>query len=271
MSSLLSCPGKRGFSLMEAVLSTFLLLTSILLGAFVFHNGLRAEANNEKRVVATLIADSALSEIRDAANQNFSGLLAEYGDRVWVPEGEPDMTVEVKARPSELALACQELESQYSRTNAFPQPQARVLSQSVVEVEVTVRWTDPSPQSVQLVETVTDLHTANDFQVQLLDDAGSPAPEAMPLARAGVASFRARATANGQPIHDIQYTWYVQPVMGFGSLSAVSRDGLRCVYQNAYRNYNDDLRFAPGACYLTLKATYQGRESTARIRIDNEA
>ncbi len=256
---------------MEAVLSTFLLLTSVLLGAFVFHNGLRAEANNEKRVVASLVAESALAEVRDYANRNFTGLVAEYGERVWVAGEESDMTISVRARPAELALACQELESQYPRSNAFPQPQPRVLGQSVVEVEVTVAWTDPAPQSLKVVETVTDMHTANDFQVQLLDDSGSPAPEAMPLARAALASFRARATANGQPLQDIQYTWYVQPVMGFGSLSAVSRDGLRCVYQNAYRNYNDDLRFAPGACYLTLKATYQGRESTARIRIDNEA
>lgn len=256
---------------MEAVLSTFLLLTSVLLGAFVFHNGMRAEANNEKRVVAAGVADSALSEIRDSANRNFSALLGEYGQRVWTANEDHDMRVSVRARPLDLALACQELESQYPTTSVFPQPQPRLLSQSVVQVEVTVSWTDPAPQSLKVVESVTDLHTASDFQVQLLDESGSPAPESMPLARAAFASFRARASANGQPLHDIQYTWYVQPVMGFGSLSAVSRDGLRCVYQNAYRNYNDDLRYAPGACYLTLKASYQGRESTARIRIDNEA
>lgn len=259
------------FSLIEAVLSTFLLLTAVLLGAYVFHSSLRAEASNEKRVVASLVAETALAEIRNFAGENFVGLVARYDGQLWVPQGEPDMTVEVKARPSSLALACVELESQYPDTNRFPEPEPRVLTQSAVEVEVTVRWTEPSPQSVILVEKVTDLRTATDFRIHLQTDDGSAAPESMTLAKGDFARFRARATVNGQPLQDIQFTWFVQPVLGFGSLSAVSRDGLRCVYQNAYRNYNQELRYAPGACYLTLKATYQGREATARIRIDNEA
>lgn len=266
-----SHPRVRAFSLVEAVLSTFLLLSAVLLGAYVFHSSLRAEASNEKRVVASLVAESALAEVRDFAGRNFAGLVERYDGQLWIPDGEPDMTVAVRARPSALGLACMELESQYPDSNTFPLPERRLLSESVAEVEVTVTWSDPSPQSVTLTEKVTDLHTATDFRVQLLDEGGSTAPEAMPLARGGLAGFRAAASVNGQPVKDIQFTWFVQPVMGFGSLSAVSRDGMRCVYQNAYRNYNDDLRYAPGACYLTLKATYQGRESTARIRIDNEA
>jgi Tfp pilus assembly protein PilV len=268
---MLSRPKTSAFSLVEGVLSTFLLLTSVLLGAYVFHSSLRAEANNEKRVVAALVAESALAEIRDHAGRDFAGLVARYNGQTWVPEGEPDMTVSVRAAPTDLGLACMELESQYPSSNEFPEPERRLLSRSVTQVEVEVAWTDPSPQSVTLVEKVTDLHTATDFRVDLLTDDGAAAPESMSLARRASAGFRARAVVNGQPIDDIQFTWFVQPVIGFGSLSAVSRDGLRCVYQNAYRNYNDDLRFAPGACYLTLKATYQGRESTARIRIDNEA
>lgn len=261
----------RGFSLVEAVLSTFLLLTAVLLGAYVFHSSLRAEANNERRVVAALVAESALAEIRDFAGQNFSGVMARYNDQLWVPPGETDMTVSARVRPCELGLACLELESQYPESNAFPLPERRLLVESAVEVEVTVRWTDPSPQSIKLVERVTDMHTASDFRVHLLTEDGSAAPESMSVPRAGLAGFRASASANGQPVKDIQFTWYVQPVMGFGSLSAVSRDGLRCVYQNAYRNYNDELRYSPGACYLMLKASYQGREATARVLIENEA
>ncbi len=265
------CHHNSAFSLIEAIFATFLLLSAVLLGAYVFHSGLRAEANNEKRVVATMLAESVVAEIREAASRDFQRLIASYNGRTWLDSSESGMTVSVAARPLSLSLVCQELESQYPRTNRFPQPQPRLLTESAVEIEVKVDWADPAPQSIRLLETVTNLRTATEFKVVLLNDSGGIAPEAMTLAKGATMDFAAKATADGQPVEDIQFTWFVQPVIGFGSLPAVSRDGSRCTYQNAYRNYNDDLRYAPGACYLTLKATYQGRESIARVRIDNEA
>lgn len=258
------------FSLMEAVLSTFLLLTAVLLGAYVFHNSLRAEASNEKRVTATLAAENTLAEIQDFAGENFLGLVDHYDGTHWVSAQDPSMTISVKARMSQLAMACLELESQYPASNQFPAPEPRFLSHSTADVEIKVEWTEPSNQAITVVGRVADLHTASNFTVELLDQEGALAPESIALAKDGELKFRAQAKANGQLVKDIQFTWFVQPVIGFGSLSAVSRDGLFCVYLNAYRNYNDAPRYAPGACYLTLKATYQGRESTDRIRIDNE-
>ena len=252
-------------------MATFLLLTSVLLGAYVFHTGLRAEASNERRVVASLVAESTMATVRKTANEDFLRFLDGPSERSWRSEEAPDMEVTVFVRRTSLALVCQELESQYPRTNRFPQPEPRLLSESAAEVEVEVAWSDSTAQSIRLVETITSLRPASRFEVLLLDASGSPVPEALALVKGGTADFTAQATADGKPLKDIQFTWYVQPVIGFGSLPAVSRDGARCTYMNAYRNYNDDLRYAPGACFLTLKATYQGRESTAQIRIDNEA
>ena len=267
---MLSRHNLTGFSLIEAVMATFLLLSAVLLGAYVFHSGLRAEASNERRVVASMVAESAMAEIRESANRNFQGLVTGPGERTWSPTEEPEMKVTMRVRPVSLALVCQELESQYPRANRFPAPAPRLLSESVVEVEIAVSWSDSTQQSIRLVETITNLRTAEEFTVQLLGASGNGLAESMALSKGGTVDFTAQATADGQPVKDIQFTWYVQPLIGFGSLTAVSRDGSRCTYINAYRNYNDDLRYAPGACYLMLKASYQGRESTARIRIDNE-
>lgn len=256
---------------MEAVLATFLLLTTVLLSIFLFHSSLRAEAGNEKRVVAAMVAETVLAEIRDEAGRNFANLVSQYDGRSWVPEKEPSTEVFVRASPSQLSLACTELENQYPVGNSFPDPERRLLTRSAVDVEVEVRWRDPAPASMTVLEKVTNLRAATGFTVEILSDSGTTPPPITNLAKGATADFRARAKADGQEVHDIQFTWYVQPVIGFGQLSAVSRNGLNCTYQNAYRNHNDELRYSAGACFLTLKATYQGQESQAQVRIDNEA
>ena len=164
-----------GFSLIEAVFATFLLLSGVLLGAYVFHSGLRAEASNEKRVVATMLAESVFSEVRRAANEDFQGLEAAYDGREWRDPTESDMAVEVAVRPIVLSLVCQELESQYDRSKRFPEAEARLLKQSAFEVEVTVSWPDPAPQSIRLFETVTNLRTAREFDVQICMNEGGGA------------------------------------------------------------------------------------------------
>lgn len=262
---------RSGFSLIEAVLSTFLLLTAVLLSIYVFHSSLRAEVSNEKRVRAAMVAESALAEIRQAAARDFRGFVEAYDGRSWVSEQDPDFSLSVRARPAGLGLACLELESQYPLGNVFPAAEARILERSAADVEIRVEWADPASQGITLSERVANMSAAEEFVIEVLDESGSaPAPASMTLAPGAKAGFRARALADDQLVEDIQFTWFVQPVIGFGSLSAVSRDGLRCVYQNAYRNYNDTLQYAPGACYLTVKATYQGREALARVLIENE-
>lgn len=83
----------RGFSLMEALLATFVLLTSLLLSIYVFHSSLRAEASNEKRVVAAAVAESALAEVREAAGTNFRGLIGAYDGMEWSLPAEPDFKI----------------------------------------------------------------------------------------------------------------------------------------------------------------------------------
>jgi hypothetical protein len=264
-----SRPDHRAFSLMEAILATFLLLTSLLLSIYVFHSGLRAEASDEKRVLAAAVAESALSEIRRDAGEDFRSLISSYDGKRWRLDEAPEFSLTCRARPATIGLACLELESQYPRSNRFPEPEPRMLERSAADVELEVSWSDPTPRSITVCERVASLREFSGFQVRLLDDSGAPA-QAISLAKGATARFRAQAYGGGQPLDDLQFTWYVQPVQGFGSLTAISRDGLRCEYRNAYRNYNNRLRYAAGACYLTVTASFQGRPARDRVRIDNE-
>ena len=68
---------------MEAVFASFLLITSILISVFVFDSSLQAEANNEQRITAAMVAESALEEIRSYANTDFEGTRSAYNGRTW--------------------------------------------------------------------------------------------------------------------------------------------------------------------------------------------
>lgn len=255
---------------MEAIFATFLLLTSLLLSIYVFHSGLRAEAGNEKRVLASAVAEGALARIRQDAGSRFGELLGEYENkRNWTLEWAPEFVISCRAKPAIIGLNCLELESQYAPSSRFPDPQPRLLERSAVDIAVTVTWKDPEERSITVSERVVNLRQGGNFEVRLLDDSSRPA-EPITLPRDGTALFRAEATMNEQKLDDLQFTWYVQPVQGFGSLTSISRDGLRCEYRNGYRNYKNRWRYADGACYLVVTATFQGRTFRDRVRIDNE-
>lgn len=254
---------------MEAIFASFLLLTSLLLSIYVFHSGLRAEAGNEKRVLAAALAEEKLTEIRQAANENFGGLLAAYQDKSWPANETPGYQVSCRADWASLGLNCLELESQYPATDTFPKPERRLLKNSAVNVDITVAWNDPLPRSVTITERVVSMRETGAFEVRILDSSDSvPGPISLP--KGDTVEFHAQATVNGQRVSDLQYTWYVQPVEGFGSLTSISRDGQQCQFRNAYRNFRNWLRYAPGVCFLVVTATYQGRTARAKVRIDNE-
>ena len=45
---------------MEAILASFMLLTAIIMSVAVFDSSLQAEASNERRIIASMVAESAL-------------------------------------------------------------------------------------------------------------------------------------------------------------------------------------------------------------------
>ena len=60
---------------MEAILASFMLLTAIIMSVAVFDSSLQAEASNERRIIASMVAESALAELRDAVNTNMTAAI----------------------------------------------------------------------------------------------------------------------------------------------------------------------------------------------------
>ena len=260
-----------GFSLVEAILAAFMLLTAVLMSVSVFDSSLQAEASNESRIIASIVAESAMAEIRQAANLDLSAVESNYDGHRWTLPEYPGYQIEAIVRPAELAVPCTVLETQYDRGNVFPQPTGRYLTASSLKVDITVSWSTGRNQSITITEQVTSFAAAGDFDLQIILADGSTASPSTLIAidKDGIEEFGVRAVSGGQEIHDIQFSWHVQALTGFGSIYTVSRDGKQCQYQNAYRNFDDKPKHSPGLCYLVVTASYQGREAEAEVEIDN--
>lgn len=263
----------RGFSLIEAVLASFLLLTAVALSIYVFDSSLQAEAANEKRVVASLVAESAFSQIRHLASQNLAQVRTDYDNANWTVGEYPDFRIQSRVRSEILAVPCTVLEeAQYEKSAVYPDAEGRFMNDSALRVELTISWDDRGTQSVTISEVVTNFTPASNFTVRLLLPDGSAAKPAdlLNLAKKGKLDFTARALVGSQRINDVTFTWFVEAVDGFGSLETVSRDTSQCTYINEYRNFENEKKYSPGICFLVVKATYQGIESQAKVRINNE-
>lgn len=257
-----------GVSLVEAVLSSFLLLTALLLAVYVFDSSLKWEVSNEKRVVAALVAEAALAEIRDQGGQVFDSVYSYDGRTNWTVPDFPDFRIDSIVKKTKLATACTELEQQYPLNAKFPDPAGKYLNNSGALATVTISWTDPVPQSLSVSEQIVNLREVTGFRLEVTSG-GSPVNGVQTLRKGETMEFRVDAFAGGQPVTDLQYTWFVEPLTGFGSVRRVSRDGHTCLYINSYRNYNNQAQFAYGHCYLTVTALYQGKTAKKRVRIHN--
>ena len=262
----------RGFSLVEAILASFMLLTAIIMSVAVFDSSLQAEASNERRIIASMVAESALAELRDAVNTNMTAARSTYDGRTWTLPEYSGFEISCRVGEAKLAVPCTVLETQYDQDAVFPQPTGRYLDASSIKADITVTWAEGRNQSITITEYVTSFAAAGDFDLKLLLPDGSPATGAtvVTIAKDDIQDFSVRAMSGGQEVQDIQFSWYVQALTGFGSIYTVSRDGKLCQYQNAYRNFDDKIKYSPGACFLVVTAEYQGREAEAKVKIENE-
>lgn len=266
--------GRLGFSLLEAIFASFLLLTSLALSVYLLNASLHAEANNERRILAALVAESALEEIRAASNTNFEGLGGLYDGREWTFEAFPDHRIRARVRWVDLPVPCTELEQQYPVTvNAALAGEPNftfepvVFRRSLWQVDLNVRWSTMSSDQVQLTGHIADWRDAGTLTIRLTPNPGGTPFKVAPN---GTVDFAAELRRNGQAVEDSMLTWYIEPLTGFGSVARISRDGNSCTYRNAYINYDGTIAYAPGSCFLVVRGVYQGQEVLRKVEIVNE-
>jgi len=250
---------RRGLTLIETIIASFLLLSRFLVIVNLFHSGLGYTSRIENQQLATLIAERQLEQMRawsetsSGTAYNFDTLAAVYnGQNVTVPDfGNFKLMTNVTAR--ELYSACTDFE-RGSAVNGF---QPRSLSNSSRTVDVTVAW-DHGAHSLTLTSLLTQTVSSFSTGPNPINVTFTAAPS-LPLAQN--ATLECQATgydSNNRPIPDLFFTWNMECVNGSGTLTP-TRDGHRVVFSNVVNGTGTTQYHTGGQLYIQARAKYNGR------------
>ena len=253
----------RGFSLLEVLFASFLLLTAISLTVFLINTSFRSEADSGVKIQALHDAENVLAEIRAFSQQDFRTGMSTIDGKVW-PSTNPAYIIESSARWQKLALPCTELEEQYQVGRELPDLARKELTESVWKVVVQVKKSQSGQSVLELTTLIADLKPEA-FTLRMLAPGGTTAP-----AR-GELDFRAVAyDSQNRVLSDLILTWYVEPLNSFGSIHRMRRDGWECVYKNVYQDYGNRYTSTPGFCRIVVRGEYKGSVQYAQMEITNQ-
>lgn len=253
----LSRPGvplRRGYSLIEAILASFLMVFVFFLVSRLFHSGFQLASQVESRIAAVRFAEKRMMAVRRWAKTtiNWTSPPAE----LTTPNDPefPGFTVSVQGldTAAETLSPCLELEAGFPTTNRRNLPTVARL--------VTVRVSRPGTPGFALTSKVTRMEsnwglTADirispstatiagpdqevEFTVQAFDEAGNPDP-------------------------DIFFHWEVEPEFGLGNPATTeirnkTRDGRTVIVRNRVRRRSGLWVPQNGFCRLVAYARYRG-------------
>ncbi len=242
----------RGFTLIEAIIAAFLLLTSLLVVAALVDSGLRTQAKSEQYLLATTVASTELDKLRGYAERFGLTHLDGFDGQTFPSETDSSLEVRLKVSPYVLAVPNSSLESQ------FPENERKLFHHSSRFLKVRVSWSDSPEDAVELTSLVSDW-AKRDFRLKI-EALGSTT-----LDPDGTVELKASAGN----LEDLIYTWYTEPLDGLGSMQEVARDGRTAVYSNRYRTPANRFVTYPGKCRVVVRAKYREVVKTAELIVEN--
>ena len=245
---------KRGYTLTEAIIASFLLIAAILVVSRLFHASMQYSVWVENKAVATHLAEERMSELRLWATTQ----TAWAGPPVSNKPGFPAFTFDVRVEPHQLASPNTQLET------GFPGNQ-RLLGPSLRKAIVEVRWGGTGGNSVKLVS--------------ILKDPPRGWRPASPVVITGTAGGTVNAgdvvlltakgyDAAGNEISDLFFSWSVQPVFPNGAVGTITaaRDGRTAEFRTPTGPVASS-----GNCQVWATAVYAGEERRASSPVLNLA
>lgn len=256
-----------GLTLVETIVSIFLLAGAILMSGALMQSSFQYQKMSKQRVEAMSLAQKTLDQVRAWAWTRKGGRYNYLGD--WSPyrgsvRTELGYQIRVDSKPKSVRLAspCSSLEAQYG-------DRGRYLDSSVVPVRVTVEWGDSN--SVSLFSYVGEPpRIAETVEVRQIN--GSD-----PISPKGFGKFSASALdKNGDVIEDMMFRWYLEPKganPGMGSLippwgSQVTpsvaegpRDGRTARVKNSFRKQDGSWTVVGGNLEVQALARAHGRDT----------
>lgn len=253
-----------GLSLLEAIISIFILAGAILMSGALLQSSFQYQSRSKQRVEATVLAQRIMAEVKAWAWRQSGGKYNFNTD--WSPyrsaqRTEGGFTIRIESSPGSVTLAspCTALEAHFGS-------EGRSLNSSVVPVRVTIDW--GTSETLSLLTYVGEPPRIAD-RVVVRQTGGSTGPN-------GISQFSARAfDAAGEEIPDMMFRWYLQPTSatpGMGSLLPPwggqllppvpmgPRDGRTASVKNTFRREDGTWTVVGGNVSVQAMVQGHGRE-----------
>lgn len=262
-------------TLLEAIISIFVLMVAVLMAVTLLHNSLRYQRLAKYRVEAAALAERTLDEVRAWAWQNSSGsynYLGSWASYQNVVRTVNNYRVKIDASPNSVQLASpsRSMESVFGA-------RARTMSSSVVPVRVRVEWDPPSTSNaVVLLTYVGEPPAAVASPLLITQTAG-----ANPLPRNGTADYSVEARdTSGNIIQDVSFQWFVQPTganPGMGTMfppfgpqftppvAPTARHGRTARLRHTVRLEDGSWDWSPGSIQVRVRTRIHGREAYGQM------
>ncbi len=243
-------------SLLECIISFFLLASGAVVMVNLFDASMRHTLSVEKRNQVTQMAENVLDSVREWAvdSNNFTSSWAPYANTSVTDPRYPGITASVRAEP-----AGRDLFSPFADI-----AQARRISQSVVPVRVEASWQGRPDTRVLLFTYIGEPPrpgletgvTPPALAVQLTSGLD-------PLPINGTMDFEARLTDNnGEVIPGLIFSWSVEPdpaTSGNALVERITYEGDRARLIHQFPG-NPGVTHVSGAIKVKARVRYSGKD-----------
>ena len=251
----------HGYSLLEAILSSFLLVCAFFMVSKLFHTGLQYAAKVETRTEAIQVAEQRMGELRRWAKgtSNWTGF----------PNGPVTgyglYTVSTTLENITLYCPSTELEKGFGSN-------ARELSKVAKRANVQVTWGDAGRYVLTGLITKGTPGWRESIDDRHLDEIVITGTFPNPVRDQHVILTAKGYDINDDVIPGLFFHWSVEPVFdgnrpGVGRIELVNRDGSKVEFTNQIRRrdiINQPWTRGDGRCRVVCYALYNGTERAAR-------
>jgi type II secretory pathway pseudopilin PulG len=239
--------GPRGLSLLETLLSLFVLLSTFVIVLSLLFRSSDYLVNVERKVVAVTFAETVLEDIKAWAKDysNYSGDWSAWNDTTLAEY--PGYRAQVTAVTPTVANPCGQLEL------GKPAAEQTLMLDSYRDLTLTVRF-DGSTQLTLQTRLAEPARPIKEVSVSAVTGGGS-------IGRGSQAAYRAILLDSANlEISDVSFRWSVEPITGNGTAITQEPDTALADLKNAYIGNDGVSRFVPGTCRLRAVARYRGIE-----------
>ncbi len=244
-----------GLSLIETVISTFILLIGGLACLELIATATRHQASSSLEIQAAQLAEQAMGRIRvwaqDPANYRAGWSL--YDNDHFGSPAAPGFDIAITSESLKVVSFCTELEAKFGT-------EARTLDQAMRQVRVAVRWN--GNREVVLVSKIgsplAPVRTANPIVIQRLSGPLDPIP-----VDASVLFACDLYDTDGRAIPGVAFGWNVESISGNGYLEPVRKSAGQQV--NLFHHFyatdpelNLPPHAIPGQIRLHVESVYGG-------------